>query len=148
MSTARKGFTLIELLLVIGIIAILASIVILAINPAKLPGNTSDAQRRSDVHTILNAVFSYVVDNDGSLPKGISTVRKEICASASGTACGNPAATIDLDVLTGSFLLKLPRDPALPATSSGTQYFIVKDANGHITIDAPRAEGEAISEER
>ena len=34
-KTNQKGFTLIEILIVIGIIAILATIVIVAINPAR-----------------------------------------------------------------------------------------------------------------
>ena len=68
----RRGFTLIELLLVIGIIAILASIVIIAINPTKQLGKARNAQRRSDVNTILNAVYQYAIDHNGNLPGTLS----------------------------------------------------------------------------
>ena len=68
LRSSREGFTLIELLLVIGIIAILASIVIVAINPTKQMGDARNAQRRSDVNTILNAVYQYAIDNNGTMP--------------------------------------------------------------------------------
>ena len=64
----KQGFTLLEILLVVGIISILAGIVILAINPTKQLGDTRNAQRRSDVLTILNAVYQYSIDNSGSIP--------------------------------------------------------------------------------
>lgn len=133
----RRGFTLIELLLVIGIIAILASIVIVAINPTKQLGDARDAQRRSDVNTILNAVYQYAIDNNGSLPAGISTTSaSEICVTDT-TDCNE----VNLDVLTGSYLVRLPVDPQ--ATGTGTDYFIVQDSNGRITVSAPSAEQSA-----
>jgi prepilin-type N-terminal cleavage/methylation domain-containing protein len=52
----QKGFTLIEILLVVAAIAILAGIVIVAINPAKQLGDTRNASRNSAVNTILNAI--------------------------------------------------------------------------------------------
>src|SRR3989344_1939000 len=106
----RAGFTLIELLLVIGIIAILASIVIVAINPTKQLGDARDAQRRSDVTTILNAVYQYAIDNDGLLPPGIPSTAREICIGGGDdtdsddcTTAGNGDGVL-LDVLTGAYL--------------------------------------------
>lgn len=137
---ARRGFTLIELLLVIGIIAILASIVIVAINPTKQLGDARDAQRRSDVNTILNAVYQYAIDNNGNLPSNIptgtdpTTDSDQICAT--GQTCGG----VSLDVLTGSYLVSIPLDPSVASSSSGTNYYIMQDANGRITVSAPGAE--------
>lgn len=135
MRSSHKGFTLIELLLVIGIIAILASIVIVAINPTKQLGDARDAQRKSDVNTILSAVYQYAIDNDGNLPSGIDTTNREVCATGS-TDTGE---CISLDVLTGSYLVRIPRDPQA-ATATGTNYWIVEGANGRITVSAPGAE--------
>ncbi len=132
----RKGFTLIELLLVIGIIAILASIVIVAINPTKQLGDARDAQRRSDVNTILSAVYQYAIDNDGTLPASIPTgAAVEICATGD-VDCD---AAISLDALTGAYLVRMPRDPQA-ASATGTNYWIVEGANGRITVSAPGAE--------
>lgn len=144
---ARKGFTLIELLLVIGIIAILASIVIVAINPTKQLGDARNAQRRADVNTILNAVYQYAIDHNGTLPAGISTTTKQICATTApqtATCLSNGfTSSINLDVLTGSYIVKLPHDPQVTATASGTNYSIVQDANGRVTVTAPGAEQSA-----
>ncbi|MSR86751.1 type II secretion system protein [Candidatus Peribacteria bacterium] len=139
----RSGFTLIELLLVIGIIAILASIVIVAINPTKQLGDARDAQRRSDVNTILNAVYQYAIDNNGNLPSGIPTnSTKVICqATLDPTTCiGSGYDGVNLRMLTGAYLVSIPRDPRVTATGTGTRYNIVQDTAGRITVSAPGAE--------
>lgn len=138
----RRGFTLIELLLVIGIIAILAAIVIVAINPTKQLGDARNAQRRSDVNTVLNAVYQYAIDNDGKVPTGIPTgTALGICQTSSTATCNNG---VDLDVLTGSYLVKLPRDPQSDATGTGTNYRIMQDGTSRrITVTAPNAENGA-----
>ncbi len=52
----RKGFTLIELLIVIGILAILATTVVLVLNPAQILAESRDTQRISDMDTVRNAL--------------------------------------------------------------------------------------------
>ena len=143
---SQKGFTLIEILLVVAAIAILAGIVIVAINPGKQLGDTRNAQRRSDVTTILNGVYQYSLDNNGVIPASISATSTEICA-AGAASCTN---VIDLSALTlnQKYLVSMPQDPQ-KVTANGNGYEISKSANGRITVTAPLAEqGTVISVSR
>jgi prepilin-type N-terminal cleavage/methylation domain-containing protein len=145
-SSQQKGFTLLEILLVVAAIAILAGIVILAINPTKQLGDTRNAQRRSDVTTILNAVYQYTIDNTGTLP----TIPTGSCALVAAnqickaTATGTCSAGVALTTLTASekYLVSLPIDPTTSSTD-GTGYYISKSANNRITVCAPSAEQSA-----
>lgn len=133
----RSGFTLLEILLVVAAIAILAGIVIVAINPNKQLGDTRNAQRKADVATILNAVYQYSIDNN-TIPASITTTPTAICQTGSGSCTG----LIDLSVLTlnEKYLIALPKDPSITATSGTAGYTISKTANNRVTISAPTAE--------
>jgi prepilin-type N-terminal cleavage/methylation domain-containing protein len=103
MKKFQKGFTLIEILVVIGILAILFTIALVAINPGRQFQQANDTKRRSDVNTILNAITQYAADNAGALPAGISTT-----AATIGNVAGG--ADICADLVT-RYLAGLPRDP-------------------------------------
>lgn len=142
----QAGFTLLEVLLVVAIIAILAGIVIIAINPSKQLGDTRNTQRQADVTTILNAEYQYLLDNNGTVQAGITTTATEVCATGAASCTG----LVDLSTLTASekYLVSLPKDPQCTTTcaTNGTGYKISKDSNGRIVVAAPAAEnGKTIS---
>ncbi len=155
-KVSRKGgFTLLEILLVVGIISILAGIVILAINPTKQLGDTRNAQRRSDVLTILNAVYQYSIDNSGVLPTtipevstscavdGLATAGAQICQD-DGTCTSLVDLETDLITASSTYLTAIPRDPFVAVDAGGGGgYGIVEEASGRITVCAPLAENEA-----
>lgn len=138
MKTAQKGFTLVELLVVIGILATLLAITLIAINPARQFSQSNNTQRNSNVNAILNAVHQYGADNRGALPAGITTTVQNIA---------NTGADICADIIT-RYMAALPRDPSISGgnitdctAAYDTGYTIVTSAaDNRITVAAPNAE--------
>lgn len=139
----NKGFTLIELLVVIGIIAILAGIVVVAINPARQFAQSRNTQRWSNVSTILNSVGQRLSDNKGVFETGCAAGVIPTVSTQMGSAVGN--YNIE-PCIVPTYVSTMSLDP-LGGTAAATGYNIIRDATtGRITISAPSAEiGEVIS---
>ena len=139
----QKGFTLLEILLVVAAIGILAGIVILAINPGKQLGETRNTQRKADVNTILNAIYQYSIDNNGTIPAGITSTLTQICignvATTTCTGATPPLTTLNELIWYEEYLSNLPMDLAA-TTTNGTGYYIFKSTNGRVTVRALAAE--------
>ena len=156
-SKKGAGFTLIEILVVIGIIAILAAIVIIAINPAEHFKQARNAQRWSNVNAIINAVHQYSLANNGVLPPMIQDDTEgdagtfDICQD---TDTEDPACTNLFDssktlpnTIDKFYIVDMPSDPTCTVSGS-TCYDISTTSDDRIKVDAPEAEGATITVER
>jgi prepilin-type N-terminal cleavage/methylation domain-containing protein len=142
---SQQGFTLIEILVVIGMIALLAAIVLIAINPARQFAQGRQTQRTNDVTTILNSIGQYTADNKGVLPAAIPLTTAQDISKAGADLCAT---------LSPTYVSSFPVDPsvaggsitdcvAAAAANYNTKYTVVKDANGRVTVCAPQAATES-----
>ncbi|PIR98200.1 MAG: hypothetical protein COT89_00600 [Candidatus Colwellbacteria bacterium CG10_big_fil_rev_8_21_14_0_10_42_22] len=139
MEQTKKGFTLVELLIVIGILGVLASAVVVVLNPAELLKQARDSQRLQDLSSINSALGLYLVSTSSpAVGTGVTTVTQASGAcdeamTASTTAVRTTGGVgwvyVDFDELTGgSPLSVLPIDP----TNSGNYAYCY---NGSSTTD-------------
>ena len=144
---SQKGFTLVEIILVIAILAILGGVVIMAINPSRQFVVARDAERRSEVFAIVNALHQYARDHESSFPEDITTTELEICRTASQSCEGKQ----NLSSLTDNeaYLVTVPVDPvceqeASDCEESATGYVLSITDTGRIRVAAIHAELEEI----
>jgi len=146
----KKGFTLIELLIVIGIIAILATAVLLVINPAQILSETRDTQRLSDLDTV-KAALNLMVYNAASAVTFVTgpgcsvTVTNVQSPFTSPAACTAPSSAnlrtilgsgwVPMNFGTNPAITVLPIDPTQTAVYA-YHYKGSNTVNGTFELDA------------
>ena len=154
----RKGFTLIELLLVIGVIAVIAGVVIVAVSPRKNFISARDAERKHSSKQLQQAIYAQLIDNwemDAGVPE---------CTEANKATCSKPICKDDIDdaectsnsgvpfsSLPPSYISELPVDVVMPANSRCTGYMVYQEVGrpkvyaanmGKLEGDTPEANSE------
>jgi prepilin-type N-terminal cleavage/methylation domain-containing protein len=157
-QSTMRGFTLIEILIVIGMLAILSSVVLVAVNPLRQFAQARNSQRQSNVAAILNAVSERIADNGGQFIS-TSSQRTDSCISSLPSSVKDIGkSTFDLrPCVVPSYLSELPFDPqnGLNTCTTGNcgsvgenydlGYTIIQDQiTNRVTVCAPSAAESAL----
>lgn len=141
-AVRNQGFTLVELLVTMGIITTLATLIFVSLDPISRFAEARNSRRLTDVNSILTAIHEYIIDNDGTLPAGITTSPKQLgtCISGGGTDCvGAAAACLNLSTDLSRYFKSIPLDPQ-NGTDATTNYAVWIDTNNIVTVAACSAE--------
>ncbi|MEQ1849352.1 MAG: type II secretion system protein [Candidatus Peribacteraceae bacterium] len=138
MSSARlsqateRGFTLIELLIGVGIIGLLSSIVIVAINPSKQLEDAEQAGRLVSARTIEKAMTQHVIDEWSSTAfSGQGVSLNEGVANAvpiCRTTASELADCLSIDALVPTYIAAVPEDDSFPSDNH-TGYCMYLDSS-------------------
>ncbi|MEK7643553.1 MAG: type II secretion system protein [Patescibacteria group bacterium] len=167
----QKGFTLIELLIVIAIVAILAGVVFVALDPLNRFRDARDSARWTDVTAVLSAIRVAQVDKGGTYVYGIRHDAAKATGSAylivTGTTTTDSAACTDDDAVTTAgackvslagcaemtqlasrgYLGRVPTSSngtfSWSTQSRGTGYYVRLNANNSVTVGSCEAENAA-----
>lgn len=137
----RNGFTLIELLVVIAIISILATSMVVAINPGRQMAKARDSQRETHLTAIVSAVLQYSSEHSGDIPDTDGDPDTNNFPT-SATCVGSTSPCFDLagagetgETVVPDYIYEIPMDPKT-GTAGNTGYSIYVDDDGYIHASA------------
>jgi len=143
-NSRQSGFTLIEILVVIGLIAVLAAIVLIAINPGRQFALGRDSQRTSNLNAILNAIGQRMADNkgifQGTFQIGTAIYTCNALPSSTTTIVTSGGGSGDLSCLTPTYIPTLPSDPTSGSGSNTGYSFYQESGTGRIHVFATTTE--------
>lgn len=131
----KRGFTLLEVLIVIGILAVLAAAVLVAVNPTRQFKIARDTQRLANVNAIANAISQNMSEH-----KGVFTCENELLSTSSiiSTAGADIAPC-----LVPEYISQLPVNPGVDGAefvsveNYNTGYEVLRNpTTGRITVSA------------
>lgn len=139
-SSSKRGFTLVEMLVVIGLIALLSTVVLVAVNPSRQFKMARDTQRTAHISAILNALSQNMAENKGQLV--CEGIVKDIPSSTTEMRDNEPLGDF-APCIVPAYLASMPFDPSESTAfydspdDYDTGYTIRQDSSGHITLTAP-----------
>ncbi len=134
----KKGFTLLEVLVVIGIIAVLSAVVLVAINPSRQFKLARDSQRTANVSALVNAIGQNMSENRGVFKCSGGA----ISFPSTSTIVKNSGGFDLAPCIVPLYISSMPFDPSASTahynsnTDYDTQYSLFTDANNRINITA------------
>ena len=160
----NKGFTMIELLVIIGIISILASMAFVSFDPLTKFQDSRDANRWSDISSLLNAIKVNQIDNEGSYLTSISAMVDNewymIVDGSMNIGCEDNNTYCDVDIAHDNYCVDLSSlategylgdvpispnglvnwDDGSDNGEEGTGYAIKRDSTGVVHVQACESE--------
>ena len=119
----ESAFTLLEVLVTIAVISVLATVLVLAINPGEMLRRSRDSKRLSDIGTIRRAVDLALADDQDMLATlGVIDI------NTSTDVTNFAGAGIDLS----RYLPVIPQDPSYSAAGGSAQVIAADCTNGTI----------------
>lgn len=150
MNNMRRGLTLIEIVIAVALIAIVAGLGFLAMNPVGQLASARNSQRSFHLNGLMNGIRQNMADTSG----GGFTCESGSLPTSTAKKIATGAGDYDIaPCLVPTYLPTIPFDPSATGahyTSNDdydTGYTIIRNATtGQVTLNAPAAEmGKIIS---